>query len=365
MRKIVIRDVKFCRPLLSMICAFLMSLTFVSCTDKDNSSDTIGQGISSELNFYNWAGYTGKDTIQKFEEEYGVQVNFDNYSSNEELLAKLQGGATGYDLIFPTDYMVEIMIKEDLLSPLNLDNIPNFTNIYDRFRDLPFDPDNEYSIPYLWGTSGIGVDTSRIKNIDPSWDLLWDERLKNNITMLDDMRFGFVPALKKLGYSINTTNPSHIEEAKNLMMEQKPFVKAYTNDTYMNLLRSGEVTVSYGWSGDIAQVSNDKKGIEYIIPEEGTNIWVDNMSIPKGAPNKKTAELFINFILRPDIGAGITNDLYYASPNKAAEDLIRDEILNDPGIYPPEDVVEKSEFLKDVGEATRLYNRAWSEIKAR
>jgi len=333
-------------------------LTF-SCNQKQNKNE-----LSKKLNVYNWSYYIGETTISDFEKETEVKVNYDNYSSNEEMLAKLQAGARGYDIIFPSDYMVQIMIEQNMLEQINLEKIQNFKNIYNRFKGLPFDPENKYSIPYQWGTTGIGINTKFVTENIESWDILWDDNYKGRISILNDMRFGLVPALKKLGYSINTTNQSELDEAKELMIKQKPLVKAYSSDTYIDMLKSGEVWIAYGFSGDIYQVAKENPDVIYIIPKEGTNIWVDNMCIPKGAPHKYTAEFFINYILEPEVSAGISNYTWYSSPNQVAFEYIDKKIKSAPNIYPTDEVLNRSEFLIDVGESTRLYDRIWNEIKA-
>lgn len=338
----------------------IMSLLLFGCQSNSDK-----EKLSNELNVYNWSYYIGQTTIKDFEKEFGVEVNYDNYSSNEELLAKLQAGVTGYDVIFPSDYMVKIMIEQNLLATINKNNIPNLQNIDSLFLNLPFDPQNKYSVPYQWGTTGIGVNKLKVKNYTDSWKLLWDMKYKGRITMLDDMRFGLVPALKLLGYSINTTSLEQLSKAKELMFEQKPLVKAYSSDTYIDMLKSGDAWISYGFSGDIYQVARENPDVIYFIPKEGSNIWVDNMCIPKEAPHKYTAEVFINYILRPKVGADITNFTYYASPNEAAKKFINPKILNDPGIYPPDSVLQKCEFLRDVGQVTKVYSQIWNEIKSK
>ncbi len=320
--------------------------------------------MTDRLNFYNWSYYIADETIPGFEEEFGVRVRYDNFSSNDELLAKLQAGGSGYDLIVPSDYMVEIMIRQGLLEELNFDNIPNIENINPRFRNMPFDPEGRYSVPYQWGTGGLGINTRYVTEEVTSWDVLWDERYRNRISIIDNMRSGLVPALIRLGYSINTTDPDEINEARDLMIEQKELVRTYSSETYIDLLKSGDIWIAYGWSGDIYQVARENPDVIYVIPEEGTYVWVDNMAIPKGARNRYTAEKFIDYVLRPDVGAGISNYTWYSTPNDVAKPLIEDHMLEDPGVYPPDEVLENAEFLQDVGEATRLFNRAWNEVKS-
>ncbi len=345
----------------SLIFAFALAVS-LSLTNCSKAPENVP--VVKELNVYNWSNYIGKNTVQDFEKEFGIKVNYDTYASNEELLAKIQAGVKGYDIIVPSDYMVTIMVKQNLLSPLDMNKIPNFAGVSDKFKNLSFDPANKYSVPYHWGTNGIGIDTTKVTEKVDSWDILWNKKYKGRITMLDDMRAGLIPAMKKLGYSINTLDPKQLEKAKQLMIEQKPLVKAYSSETYIDMLKSGDAWISYGYSGDVYQVAKDNHNIRYVIPKEGTNIWIDNMCIPQNAPHKETAELFIDYILRPKVSADITNETWYASPVEPAKQYIKKEILDDPNIYPTDEIIGKCEFIKDVGDATKMYDRIWNEIKS-
>lgn len=344
----------------SIILVILIGISLLSCGRNETQNDE----ITNELNFYNWSYYIADETIPDFEKEFNVNVNYDNFSSNSEILAKFQLGASGYDLVVPSDYMVDIMVKLDLLEPLNLENIPNFKNLSSDFVNLPFDPGNTYSIPYQWGTTGIGINTKYVKNFDESWELLWDEQFKGRISVLDDMRSGIVPALKLLGYSVNTTNESELEEAKELMFKQKDLVRTYSSETYMDLLKSGDIWIAQGWSGDIYQVTKENPDVIFIIPKEGSYIWVDNLVIPKDAKNKLTAEEFINYLLRPDVSSAISNYTGYSSPNQAAIPLISEEFRNNNTMYPDSTTMSRLEYMIDVGNATSVYNRVWNEVKS-
>jgi spermidine/putrescine transport system substrate-binding protein len=320
--------------------------------------------LAKKLYVYNWSYYVAEDTIPNFEKEFGVKIVYDNYSSNEELLAKLQAGATGYDLIFPSDYMVGIMRAEGLLEELDLSNIPNFKNIEKRFTKLPFDPENKYSIPYLWGTTGIGFSAEKVVDKVDTWGTLWNEKYKGRISMLDDVRGLANAALKLLGYGINTTDPKEIEAAKKQLIKQKPLVKFYSSDTYIDFLKSGDIWLCQGYSGDVFQVMKENKSVKYAIPKEGSDIWIDNICIPRGGKSKYTAEVFVNYLLRPEVAAGVSNFTWYANPNEASHEFIKPEIMKNPAIYPTREVLDKCEFQKDVGEATELYEQLYNEVKS-
>lgn len=339
------------------------AILIAGCSGKQEDSGEMK--LSKELNVYNWSYYVAESTIPDFEKEFGVKVNYDNFSSNDELLAKLQTGVSGYDVIFPADYMVKIMAAQGLLHELRKENIPNLKNLDERFKNPPYDPEGRYSVAYQWGTTGIGYNVSKVRNPVTGWEVFWEPEYKGRMTMLDEIRSGLVPALKFLGYSVNTTSPAELQQAKELMFKNKPLLKAYTSSTYQDLLKSGDAWIVVGFSGDIYQVAKDHSEIRYVIPSQGSDMWVDNMCIPATAPNKYTAEVFINYMLRAEVSAAISNYTHYASPNAAARQFMKPEILNDPNIYPPKEVMDKLEFLQDLGEATRLWDRTWSEIKSR
>lgn len=332
----------------------------VSAAEKVDKSK-----LSKELNVYNWFDYIGETTLADFEKQFGVKVNYDTYDSNDALLAKLQAGATGYDVIVPSDYMVRIMIKEGMLAPLDMENIPNFKNIDPRFHKPPYDPENKYSVPYQWGTTGFAYNKKYIKEKLDSWSALFDERYKGKITMLNEARDVIGSVLKYLGYSVNSRKEEELAKAKELLIKQKPLIKAYTSDQAKPMLISEESWISHIYSGDAFAAASENEAIQYVIPKEGSTIWTDNMCIPQSAPHKYTAEVFINYILRPEVGAGISNHTFFASPNAAALKYIKKEIKENPSVYPPPSILAKLEFIEDLGsEATQLWDKIWTEIKA-
>lgn len=326
--------------------------------------------LSDELNFYTWVEYIDPEIKDQFEAECGVKINETNFDSNETLLATLQAGSTGYDVIVPSDYMVQIMIEEGMLEELDFNVIANIKNMDTTNVNQYFDPEQKYTVPYFWGTSGFAVDTNVISKVEDTWKMVFEpsEEACGQISMLDDERETLGAALMYLGYGINDTDPQHLEEAKNLLVEQSKCVKAYDSQTNDDLIVSGEVLIAHIWTGD-AILSGDpeyggRDGIVYVIPQEGCTIWQDNLAIPVGAPNKYTAMVFINYLSDPEIAAQNAEWVGYGTPNEAAKDFIDPEILADEGIYPPDDVAERLQWIEDVGDALELYDRMWTEFKA-
>lgn len=323
----------------------------------------------SELQFYNWSEYIDPDIYDQFEEETGIKVIENNFASNEEMLAKVKGGGGDYDLIVPSDYTVAIMIQEGLLAELNHDNIPNLENLSPEMREVPYDPGNKYCAPYQWGTTGLGYLASEIDE-PTSWSVLFEPDPEGpaygRTTMLDDPREAFAAALAYLGYDINTTDEAQLEEAKGLLIQAKPGLYAYDSDQFEDLLAAGESVMAHGWNGDFLVAQEDNEDIAYTVPQEGGVIWIDNICILSTVPpeRKAAAEKFINYILEPEIGAQLSEFNWYASPNAASEEMLDEEFLTDHAVYPPPEVVDKLQFIEDVGDAESVYERMWEEVKA-
>jgi len=324
-------------------------------------------GARKTLHLFIWADYLNRDVYQRFEREFGVRVTEDNYATNEDLRAKLQAGASGYDLIVPSDYMVAILRKDGLLAELTLARIPNLKHVAPQFRDPPYDPGHRYSVPFKWGTSGIGYHTAQVNPPPTGWaDLFnpaWIERYHNRISMLNDIREVIGAALISLGHSPNSTDPQHLAQASALLQRQKPLVAKYDSEAFAASLAAGEIIVAHGWSGDIALAQSQRPEIAFVVPREGTLVFVDNWAIPKRARNKALAEQFIDFVLRPEISAALVNFARYASTNEAARPLIKPEILQSPAYALPEGT--KLWWLEELGPANQLYERVWMELKGR
>lgn len=349
----------------------LVLLMIMGCVVALLSGCARGAGkpeLAKELHVYNWSEYIDPQIYTDFEKEFGVHVVEDTFASNEELLAKLQAGATGYDVIVPSDYMVEIMIEQGLLMELNRDNVPNITNIDPKFANPPYDPGMVHCVPYQWGTTGIGYNADEFDEPPDSWAYLFDPTVASEyagqFTMLNDSRESMGAALKYLGFSLNSTDEAQLTQARDLLIQQKKWVYAYDSEQFEDLLSANETVLAHGWSGDFFMAAVEDERLWYAIPQEGGTIWADNLCIPKTASSQYTAEVFINYLLRPEVGAAISNFTWYASPNAAATEFIDAEILEEPAIYPPPEVMDKLEWIEDVGEATPLYERMWTEVKA-
>lgn len=324
-----------------------------------------------DLALYNWSDYLDPEIIDQFEEEFGVSATQDEFPSNEEMLSRIQAGGAGYDVIVPSDYMVEIMIGQDLLLPLNHEAIPNIENLDDYFREVPFDSGNEYSVAYQWGTTGLGVNVEAVEDalgeVPNSWDLVFDPEIASNfsgqISLLDDAREVMGAALIYLGYEINTESEEELAEARDLVREARENIATFTSLGYADLLAGGETVIGHGYSGDLLLGIEESEAGEltYVIPDEGAVVWVDNLAIPADAPNPCTAHAFVNYILDAEIGAQLTNWVWYASPNEAAEPMIDEEVLS---VYPDEDLLDELHFIEDVGDATPLYEQMFTEAKS-
>jgi spermidine/putrescine transport system permease protein len=317
-----------------------------------------------ELNVFIWSNYLPDSVIKEFEQEYHARLNVELYDSNEALLAKLQSGGASYDIIVPSDYMVTVLAEQGLLQELDRDRLTNFPNLDPKLAGLPFDPQNRYSVPYLWGTTGIGFRKDKIAQDVESWAVMWDPAYRDRLAMLDDMREVIGAALKYQGKSLNDSDPGDIEAAARLLEQQKPLIRAYDSGGFDQLLLSGDAWIVQGYNGQIAKAMVDDPSIGYVIPKEGCTVSVDNTCIPKNAPHAELAVEFINFVLRAGVAGEIANATGYSSPNLAAHTYIRAELLGNRAIYPLPEDLERCEFIRDLGQATTIYDRYWTEIKS-
>jgi spermidine/putrescine transport system permease protein len=314
------------------------------------------------LNVFIWSGYLPSETVKAFETRHGVRVSVDLYDSLEALLAKMQAGNAAYDVICPSNYAVEILLAQDLLRPLDLSALPHLTNVDPRWLDQYFDPGNRHTIPYFAGTCGIGYRKSRVGEVD-SWAALWDPRWKGRILMLDDARETLGAALKRLGHSVNTSDEPALREAGRLLVEQKRLVRAYDSANFEDALLAGDVWLSQGWNGEFARVMDLDPDLAYVVPKEGSTTYLDSLAVPAGAPHPELAHAFLDFVMEAPVAAEICRSMRYTTPNRAAMALLPPEIRNHPAIFPPEGVLARAELLRDIGPATVLYDRLWTEVK--
>ena len=323
---------------------------------------------NGEVVVYNWGEYIDPETITMFEKETGIKVIYDEFETNEIMYPKVEAGSTVYDVICPSDYMIKKMIDNDLLQEINFDNIPNAKNIGQQYYDSSkeFDPENKYSIPYCWGTVGILYNKTMVSEPIDSWSVLWDEQYKDNILMQDSVRDAFMIPLKYLGYSMNTLDLDELTEAKNLLLEQKPLVQAYVIDQVRDKMIGDEAAIGVIYSGEAIYTQRENENLEYVIPKEGTNVWIDSWVIPKNAANVENAEKFLDFMCRPDIALMNFDYITYSTPNDAARELIEDEDIKNSKIAFPDltqyDNLETYSYLGQEGD--ELLNELWKEIKS-
>ncbi len=343
----------------------LAAATALACGGGGEKQAEQEKTPARKLNVYIWTNYLPDDVLADFEKRTGIDVTVDTYDSNEALLEKLQSGVADYDVVVPSDYMLRILVAEKLVLPLDKAKLKGFGNVDPRFLDQEFDPANGHSVPYLWGTTGLGYDRTKVTAPLDSWNALFDPRYKGRILMLDDPREAFGVVLKLMGRSINETDPAVLRQVAERLKAQKALVKTYNSSDFANLLAAGDVDISHGWNGELAEVvAKDPKRFAYVVPKEGSTLWIDSVAIPARAGHVEEAYAFLDFVLEPEVAARIVNGVHYAGANKAALDRVDAAIRNDPSIYPPEEVLDRCELIRDLGPATQLIDELWTEIKA-
>lgn len=318
---------------------------------------------------YNWGEYLDPEVLNIFEEETGIEVVYDEYETNETMYPKVASKAAEYDVVCPSDYMIQKMIENNLLAEIDFDQVPNIKNIDPNYikQSRDFDPENKYSVPYCVGTVGILYNKTMVDEPVDSWDILWNDKYKDNILMQDSVRDAFMVALKKLGYSMNSTDPEELEEAKQALIDQKPLTQAYVVDQVRDKMIGNEAAIGVIYSGEAIYTQRENSDLEYVIPKEGTNVWIDSWCILKDAPNKENAEKFINFLCRPDIALINFEYITYSTPNTEARKLIEDDdIRNSTIAFPDLSQYKNLETFRYLGEdADHLYNELWKEVKSK
>ena len=357
-----VKKVLFRRVIPAVICAVFVFGGFYYAQESNMMN-------SEKVVVYNWGEYLDPEVLTLFEQETGIDVVYEEFETNEIPYPKISSGAIAYDVICPSDYMIQRMIENNLLAEINFDNIPNVKNIGKDYMEQSrqFDPENKYSVPYCWGTVGILYNKTMVDEPITSWSVLWDEKYKDNILMQDSVRDAFGVTLKYLGYSLNSTDLDELTEARDLLIKQKPLVQAYVIDQVRDKMIGNEAAIGVIYSGEAIYTQMENPDLEYVIPEEGSNIWIDSWVIPKNAENKENAEKFINFLCRPEIALMNFEYITYSTPNSEARKLIEDEAIRNSEIAFPDlskyDNLETFQYLGT--EADQTYGELWNQVKSR
>ncbi len=317
------------------------------------------------VNVYNWSGYIPEKVLQLFTKQTGITVNYSTFDSNQELYAKLKASPNaGYDVIVPSANFVTKMRDQHMLQPLDKSKIPNLKNLNPWLMNRSFDPHNRYSIPYLWGTTAIIINTKYYPHVDiTSWQQLWNKKFRDQLLLLNSAREVFAVALKSLGYSLNDTNPQHLRQAYQKLIKLLPNIKLFNGEASQTIFMDEDAMIGIILNGDAYLAQQQNPNLRYIFPREGVNIWIDNIAIPKNAPHLKNAYRFINFLLQPKIAKMIALDMHYSSPNLAAIRLMPKNIRDNHILYPTKAELKHSEFQRDVGAANHLYQHYWALLK--
>lgn len=336
------------------------------------SAPAMAADTTIDLRVYNWGEYISNgedgslDVVKEFENRNpNIKVEYNTYASNEELYAKLRSGSANYDVIIPSDYMVSRMIQEDMLEKLDFDRLPNYEDVMDSFKNLEYDPTNEYSVPYTWGTVGIIYNTKMVDEPVTSWDILWDPDYMGNILMFNNSRDAFGIALKRMGYSQNTTDPEILDQAAEDLKEQKQILQSYVMDEIFDKMSNGEAALAPYYAGDALTMIEDNPDLAFVVPEEGSNRFVDAMVIPKGVRHKEAAEDFINFMMEPEIALANIEYLGYSTPMQSVYDQLDEEVIHDGISYPSEEILDKCDTFINLPEETNQYvQELWVDILA-
>ena len=346
--------------------SLLLAISLLSgCKDKSGGA-TSGKSEEKVLNLYSWSEYFPPAVLGTFTKRTGIKVHLSVYTTNEELIDKLSSGVSDYDVVVPSDYAVRVLILDKRLMALDRAKLLQFANLDPKQLGLSYDKENQFSIPYLWGTTGIGINKQVITEPVDSWAAMFDPKNAGKISMLNDGRENFVAALKLMGKSINETDPAVLKQAADMLAKQKALVKSYDSDSFDDKLRTGEAALVQGFNGQLAKVVSEKKDkFYYIVPKEGATHWVDNLAISTTAKHPEASMIFLNYILEPEVAAEIVKAVGYASANNAARKFIPAEILDNPNIYPSDEVLKRCEVMEDLGTTAPLIDKLWTQIKAK
>ena len=360
---------KFVAVLLT--CVMLLALAACTGSNEEEADYSFADGdqyeyIGGSLNILNWGEYIDPELIEIFEEETGVTVNYTEMTSNEEMLIKLRSPDCVYDMCFPSDYIIEQLIASDMLLELDKSKIPNIKNIEERmygFTDV-FDPGNKYSVPYMWGTVGILYNKTMVDEEVNSWDILWNEKYAGEIWQYDSVRDAIAVSLLRLGYDINTRNPDEVKEAKDELIKQIPLLKGLGTDNIRGSMENGKAALAVIYSGDAFACMDENEDLDYVVPDEGSNVWFDNVVILKSAKNTEAAHAFINFLNDANLAARNTEFIFYSTPNGAAMDLLDEYYTENETFNPSDETLSRCSVFHDLGDFVNVFNDAWYEFKS-
>lgn len=340
------------KKVLSVFCTIALTSAFIGCGPA-----------KPVLNVYTWSDYINPAVVADFEQQYNCKVNFDYFDSNELMYAKLKSGSAGYDIIVPSSYIAQVMFDEKMIVPLDHRKLPNLANVNKEYlASLAIDKQMAYSVPYMLGFACMAYNTEALPNVENSWAVFENPAYKGRITMLNDKREALAAALKYLGYSLNTKNPQEVEQAKQLLLKWKKNIAKFDSEVYKNGINSGEFLVVHGYSGDLLQVMEENDKLAYLMPKEGMTIACDDLVIPVTSKNQDLAHAFINFVCDPKNAAANIESTMYNAPIDGARALLPEALQNHPGIFPPVEVMQKSEMIGNLGEDDAFYNKAWEEV---
>lgn len=320
--------------------------------------------LAEDLRIFGWANEMPDEVLQDFEAETGITVTFDTFDSNESMIAKLDAGASGYDLVNPSQYAVQILINRGKIAELDHSKIDTYGNIGPSFKEVSYDPGNKYSIPYVWGTTGLAYNKTCVDEPITSWKALFDEKYAGRVYMLDNMLAAYIAGLQVNGFNANTTNPDEIAKATETLIAQKPMLAGYNSTNFADLVSSGEACIVESWSSSVLQAIKDNPDVVYVLPEEGGTMWIDGYSILADAPNPDAAYKFLSYILRPEVAAKTTELTQTATVVPASKALLPEDLANNSAVFPDEKTIANADFILDLGDAMKFYQDGWTKVKA-
>ena len=320
--------------------------------------------LAEDLRIFGWADEMPDEVLQDFEAETGIAVTFDTFDSNESMIAKLDAGGSGYDLVNPSQYAVQILVNRGKLAELDHAKIETYDKIGPSFTQVSYDPGNKYSIPYVWGTTGLAYNKTCVDGPITSWKALFDEKYKSRVYMLDNMLAAYIAGLQVNGFDANTTDPAEIEKATETLIAQKPMLAGYNSTNFADLVSSGEACIVESWSSSVLQAIEDNPDVVYVLPEEGGTMWIDGYSILTDAPNPDAAYKFLSYILRPEVAAKTTSLTQTATVVTDSKALLPEALAKNSAVFPDEKTIANADFILDLGDAMKLYQDGWTRVKA-